>query len=153
MRTLSITYAAVLGIAGALIAASSASPAFAGADSPYFSESMLEQQIHDQNAAKPGGEWNNAKVNVPSYISQASTSAFGTPDPALDAVTAGQGVLPGGVVPGLGAVGVATQAAIATQATAVGTASGAGVGAGVGGGLSAVSAATGAALGVLKAIP
>jgi hypothetical protein len=154
MRPLSIVYTAVLGIAGALVVISSVSPAFAGADSAYFSEPMLEQQLRQQNAAKPGGEWNNAKVNLPSYIGTATNGALGTPDPALDAVTAGQGVLPGGNVPGLGAVGIATQAALAAQTTAAGSATGAG--AASGGGFSAVSAtsaATGAALGILKSIP
>ena len=154
MRPQANTYAALLGIAGALVVMSSASPAFAGADSPYFSEPMLEQQLRQENAAKPGGEWNNAKVNLPSYLSAATNGALGTADPALGAVTAGQGVLPGGNVPGLGAVGIATQAALSAQAASAGAATG--TGAASGGGFSAVAAtnaATGAALGILKAIP
>jgi hypothetical protein len=154
MRQQSVNHTAALALACALAIVSMPLPAFADPGSPYFSESMFEEQLRDQRAAQPGGEWNNAKVNVPKYIAGATDGALGVPDPALGSVTAGGGVMPGGAVPGLGAVGTATQAAIAGQATTVGAATGAG-GSG-GGGFSAAStatAATGAALGVLKGIP
>jgi hypothetical protein len=151
MRHQSINHAAVLAFACALGVVSASLPAFADPGSPYFSESIFEKQLQDERAAQPGGAFNNAKVNVPSYISSATDSALGTPDPALGAVTAGQGVMPGGAVPGLGVVGVATQAAIGAQ----GTATGAGGASGAGGfsPVAATSAATGAALGILKGIP
>jgi hypothetical protein len=152
MRHQSINYTAALAMVYALGMVSMPLPAFADPASAYFSESMFEKQLQDQRAAQPGGQWNNAKVNVPSYIGSATDNALGVPDPALGAVTAGQGVLPGGAVPGLGVVGTATQATIAAQTTAIGT----GAGGAASGGFSAVStanAATGAALGVLRAIP
>ena len=154
MRHQSTSYIAAIAIAAVIGVVSLPSPVFADPGSPFFSESMFEQQLQDQRAAQPGGAWNNAKVNVPSYIDTATGSALGVPDPALGAVTAGQGVMPGGAVPGLGAVGSATQAALTAQAAGIGT--GTGVGGSAGGGFSAtgaVGAATGAALGVLKGIP
>jgi hypothetical protein len=155
MHHQNINRAAAFAVACMLGVISMPLPVFADPGSPYFSESIFEQQLRDQRAAQPGGAFNNAKVNVPSYISTATTSALGAPDPALDAVTAKQGVLPGGAVPGLGAAGSATQAAIAAQGAVLGAAGGAG-GASGGGGFSpvtATNAATGAALGILKAIP
>lgn len=154
MRRQSVNYTAALALAGALGFVSMPLPAFADPGSPYFSESMFEQQLQDQRAAQPGGAWNNAKVNVPKYIDGATDGALGTPDPALGAVTAGGGVMPGGAVPGLGAVGAATQAAITAQTATVGA--GTGAGGSAGGGFSATSSAmgaTGAALGVLKGLP
>ena len=96
MRHQRVNHAALIAIACALGVASFSLPAFADPGSPYFSESMFEQQLQDQRAAQPGGAWNNAKVNVPSYIDSATGAALGVPDPALNAVTAGQGVMPGG---------------------------------------------------------
>jgi hypothetical protein len=158
MRHQSINHTALFAIAWALGVAAVPLPAFADPGSAYFSESMYEQQLQDQRASQPGGAWNNAKVNVPSYIDTATSAALGTPDPALGAVTAGQGVMPGGAVPGLGVVGTATQAAIGAQGAALGSATGAGGASGAGGfsPVSATNAATGAALGtlgILKSIP
>lgn len=153
MRHQNISYTAAIAIAAVIGVVSLPSPVFADPGSPYFSESMFEQQLQDQRASQPGGAWNNAKVNVPKYIDTATGSALGVPDPALGAVTAGGGVMPGGAVPGLGAVGAATSAALTAQTAAVGT--GTGVGGSASGGFSATGAtgaATGAALGILTGI-
>lgn len=153
MRHQNISYTAAIAIAAVIGVVSLPSPVFADPGSPYFSESMFEQQLQDQRASQPGGAWNNAKVNVPKYIDTATGSALGVPDPALGAVTAGGGVMPGGAVPGLGAVGTATSAALTAQTAAVGT--GTGVGGSASGGFSATGAtgaATGAALGILTGI-
>src|ERR1700749_385442 len=127
MRHQSTVYTAAIAIA-VIGVVSLPSPVFADPGSPYFSESMLEQQLSDQRAAQPGGAWNNARVNVPKYTSAATDSALGVPDPALGAVTAGTGVMPGGAVPGLGAVGTATSAALTAQSAAIGGATAGGVG-------------------------
>lgn len=138
---------------GALYLSASPLPAHAGADSAYFSESMLEQQDRNERESQPGGAWNSAKVNVPSYV-RSATDSFGTPIPGLDAVSAGQGVVTNQGVPVVQAANAATQSAIMGQGGVLGTAAGS-AGAGPGG-FSAASSATGAtsaALGVLKALP
>jgi hypothetical protein len=128
-------------------------PAFADPDSAFFSESMLEQQDRQEREAQPGGAWNSAKVNVPSYV-RSATDSYGTPIPGLDAVTAGQGVVTNQGVPIVATANAATQAALTGQGGVLGAATGSGGGPAAGfSGASTAAAATGAALGVLKAIP
>lgn len=132
-----------------------ADPTNNGPNSPYFSESMLEKQNAEARAALPGGEWNNAKVNVPSYINTAVGPTLGMADPALDAVSAGVGVVAGGSAPAFNAAQTATQAALTVQSGAVSAVVG-GSGGGGAGGFSAggvATTATGAVLGAIKAIP